>query len=269
MHLFDQPTRCLSDGCTTPATSPSLVLQPCHQPLAHNMSSNFEESTDISSTSPPRRRSSTPESPRKRRRIGSIGQPQRRKHHLLRKRQVEVRYRDEYRLLFNEHVDQTASRFQVDDSVQYYSNQVGSVLWSSTEQATFFAALERLGKDDLPGIARAIATRTEAEARDFLVLLQDAASKQGDAKVTLRDLPAAIEIGSPCSSQLDEAADALAWYQERLEATQEQERYGDYWLITSSLCDEIEDAVNGISQPRYDSRTPTRSFKKYGSGVVG
>jgi hypothetical protein len=166
-------------------------------------------------------------------------------------------------------VAQASSRFHVDDSVKYYSNQVGSVLWSSAEQATFFAALERLGKDDLPGIARAITTKTEAEARDFLVLLQDAASKQGDAKVTLRDLPAAIEIGSPCSSQLDEAADALAWYQEMLEATQEQERYGDYWLITPQLCDEIEDAVNGIAQPGHDSRTPTRSFKKYGSGVAG
>ena len=233
------------------------------------MSSDFEKSTDISSTSPLRRRSSTPESPRKRRRIGSVDQPQRRKHHLLRKRQVEVHYSNEYRLLFNEHVAQAASRFHVDDTVQYYSNQVGSVLWSSAEQATFFAALERLGKDDLPGIARAITTKTEAEARDFLVLLQDAASKQGDAKVTLRDLPAAIEIGGPCSSQLDDAADALAWYQEMLEATQEQERYGDYWLITPQLCDEIEDAVNGIAQPRHDSRTPTRTFKKYGSGVAG
>ncbi|KAF1912791.1 hypothetical protein BDU57DRAFT_503348 [Ampelomyces quisqualis] len=233
------------------------------------MSSDYQEGTDISTSSPPRRRSSTPESPRKRRRVGSPDHTQRRKHHLLRKRRVEIHYNNEYRLLFNEHVAHAASRFHVDDLVQYYTNQVGSVLWSPAEQATFFAALARLGKDDLPGIARAIATKTETEARDFLILLQNSASNQGDAKVTLRDISAAIEIGGPCSSQLDEAADALAWYQERLEAAQEQERHGKYWLITPLICEKIEDAVNGIAQPTPGSHTPTRDFKKFGSGVAG
>jgi RNA polymerase I-specific transcription initiation factor RRN5 len=166
-------------------------------------------------------------------------------------------------------VTQAASRFHVGASVQHYSKQVGSVRWSATEQAVFFAALERLGRDDIAGIAKAIGTKTTAETRDFLVLLHDAAAAQGDAKLTLRDIPAAVDIGRACGEQLDRAGDALAWYQERLEASQEQERYGDYWLITPPIAEDIEAAINGMSRSRPASEVLEARPKKSGFGIVG
>jgi RNA polymerase I-specific transcription initiation factor RRN5 len=219
---------------------------------------------------PPRRLSSTPDTPRKRRRLGSSLDPaQRRKHDLLRRQDVEASYNDAYRLLFNEHVAQVAARFDVDTAVQHYTKQVGSALWQSSEQAMFFAAMERLGRDDAAGIARAIGTKTEAETRDFLVLLHDAAANQGDAKLTLRDIPAACEIGHACSQQLDRAADSLAWYQERLEAAHEQERHGDYWLITPSIANDIEAAVQSLRPARAASEAHEAGPQGMGPGVAG
>jgi RNA polymerase I-specific transcription initiation factor RRN5 len=221
--------------------------------------------------SPPRRRSSTPNTPRKRRRLDSlrIDTAGLRKHDILRKREVEASYSDEYRVLFNEQVTQAASRFDLEQLVQYYTKQVGSSIWSPQEQALFFAALERLGKDDLPGIAEAVGTKSDVEARDFLLVLQDAAAKHRDAKVTLRDIPAAIELGDACSQKLEEAGDALAWYQERFEAEQEQERYGKYWLITPSVAEEIEDSINGLAPSRPASASGEREPSRFGKGVAG
>jgi RNA polymerase I-specific transcription initiation factor RRN5 len=218
---------------------------------------------------PPRRRSSTPESPRKRRRLGSSLDPaQLRKHDVLRRQDVEASYSDAYRLLFNEHVEQTATRFDVNTSVQHYSKYIGSTLWSSKEQAVFFAALERLTRNDVAGIARAIGTKTEAETRDFLVLLQDAAASQGDANLTLRDIPAAVQVGHECSQQLDRAGESLAWYQERFEAFQEQERYGDYWLITPPIADEVEAAISGVQPSRPTSEAHEVNPKRIGPGIA-
>ena len=229
------------------------------------MSSESEHNRNASS----RRQSSTPQSPRKRRRLASSDSSRRRKHEVLRRYEVEDRYNDDYRCLFNEHVTLAASRFEVGESVQHYNNQVASSVWSSQEQTTFFAALERLGKDDTPGIARAVGTKTEAEVRAFLVVLQDAATKQGNARLTLRDVPAAVDVASECDQQLEQAADALAWYQEKLEATLEQERYGDYWLITPRIAEHIEDAINGVVRPMAPSTPQESDLKRFGSGVAG
>jgi hypothetical protein len=230
---------------------------------------------DDAKYSPRRRRSSTPDTPRKRRRLGSLDLDAAglRKHDLLRRREVEANYNDDYRVFFNREVIQAATRFELSETALHYTKQVGSSTWSGTEQAAFFASLERLGKDDLPGIAGAIGTKSESEARDFLLLIQDAAAKQGDAKVTLRDIPAAIEVGPACDQKLEDAGDALAWYQETFEAAQEQERFGEYWLITPSIAEDIEDALNGNSIAPTPSRPASASGERepsrYGKGVAG
>lgn len=212
--------------------------------------------------------SSRPDTPRKRRRLRYRTTSHSRKHDTQRRPSLEETYNDNYRLLYNEHVASAASRFEVDASL-HYSKQVGASVWSSKEQATFFAALERLGKDDLPGIAAAITTKTVAEARDFILLLQDAAAKQGTAQVTLRDIPAAIELDRECCQRLEEAGDALAWYQEKLDAAQEEERYGKYWLITPQIAEEIEHAVAGPDRPRTASTPPASISEHPGRGTVG
>jgi RNA polymerase I-specific transcription initiation factor RRN5 len=216
-------------------------------------------SEDVLPASRRRSRTRTPHGPRKKRRLGSVDPSQ------IRQYELEGKYNDGYRQLFNEHV--TAGQFQ--DEPVHYSKQVGTSAWSSTEQAAFFAALGRLGKDSLPGIAGAIGTKSESEVRDFLLLLQDAAARQANAKVTLRDIPAAVEVGSGCDLHMDEAAEALAWYQERLEATQEKERYAEYWLITPRIADDIESAVNPGVPSRAGSPTTASEPETSYRGVAG
>lgn len=180
--------------------------------------------------------------PRKRRRLESV-EPAR-----VRKYYLEGKYNDAYRVLFNDHVRRAAVRFEPEDRLQHYATQYGVSTWTGAEQATLFAALARLGKDDVAGIAHAVGTKSIAETHELLLLLKDAAANKGDVGLTFRDVPAAIEVGQECSEELDVMAEALAWYQEQWEAAEERERYGQYWLITPAIAEDIETAVNGPSR---------------------
>lgn len=215
--------------------------------LRHEPSSDNETPQHSRASSRPQ--SHTSGTPRKRRRLESV-EPSR-----VRKYYLEGKYNDAYRVLFNEEVSRAAARFEPSDDVQHYSTQYGASTWSSQEQATLFAALERLGRDDVSGIAQAVGTKSITETRELLLLLDDAATRQGDAGVTLRHVPAAIELGQDCDQELDVMAEALAWYQEQFEVAQEQDRYGNYWLITPTMAQDIEDAINGPS--RASSTRPT------------
>ena len=229
---------------------------------------NDAESSDNSSSSPPtrpvsRRQSQTPLTPRKRRRLESIDPSRARKYHL------EGKYSDAYRVLFNEDVNRAAARFEKDTrSHQYYTRQIGASLWSANEQAIFFAALERLGRDDVAGIAGAIGTKSIPETQELMLLLHDAAVKQGDAKLTLRDVPAAVEVRSECNEQLDLAGEALAWYQEMYEASQERDKFGDYWLITPAVADKIESAIDPSRSRETTTPLVSESESRRGGRVV-
>jgi hypothetical protein len=74
-------------------------------------------------------------------------------------------------------------------------------------------------------------------------LLHDAAAQQGYAKLKLRHIPAASEVSKECTEQLDIAGEALAWYQESFEASQEYEKFGEHWLITPAIAEQIENAL--------------------------
>ena len=212
-----------------------------------------------------RRQSRTPLTPRKRRRLESTGASR------VRNYDMDGKYNDGYRVLFNKDVSCAAARFETSETTQSYATQDGTSIWSMEEQAIFFAALERLGKDDIPGIAHAVGTKSIPETRAMLLLLQDAATKQSDAQITLRDIPAAIEVGSECIEQLDGAGEALAWHQERYEASQEQEKFGDYWLITSDIAEEIDCVFEPEQRRASSSPLPSGvdTPKRGGKVVVG
>jgi RNA polymerase I-specific transcription initiation factor RRN5 len=238
-------------------------------------SESSKESSDESAIPParPTLRTSRPQSststPRKRRRLESVDPSQVRKYYL------QGKYNDAYRVLYNEDVSRAATRFETNsEGSQYYATQIGASTWSAQEQATLFAALERLGRDDLPGIAGAIGTKSIPETQEFLLLLHDAATKQGDAKVTLRDIPAAVEVGAECDEQLDLAGEALAWFQETFEANEEKEKFGDYWLITPEIAGKIEDVLvpgqpRATTSPLASEEGPRRRGGRVIVGYVG
>ena len=213
------------------------------------------------------------DTPRKRRRIESVGPSRERKYYL------EGNYNDAYRVLFNEEVTRVGARFtpsegsqhQHQHQHQHYTTQYGASTWSAEEQATLFAALERLGRDDVAGIAQAIGTKSIPETHELLLLLKDAATTKGSLGLTMIDIPAAMEVGRECTEELDDMAEALAWYQEQWEVAEEQKRYGDHWLITPRIADDIEVAINGPS--RAVSTQPATSAEpetpRTGPGIAG
>lgn len=204
-----------------------------------------------------RRPSVAPSSPRKRRRSSSADPLLDNSKHI--KPHLQGHYNDAYRTLFNEDVNSAAARFVPDVSIKLLTEQIGTSVWTPEEKLVFFAALERLGKDDTPGIASAIGTKSIPEVCQFSQLLHDAAAKHPHANVTLRDIPAATEVTKKCRDRLELAGDALAWYQERFEAKQEQNRYGRYWLITPEIADDIEHAQESLTRPAFSSSPPSHS----------
>ncbi|KAF2684242.1 hypothetical protein K458DRAFT_404515 [Lentithecium fluviatile CBS 122367] len=204
---------------------------------SHALSSSSNE--ELATASRPV--SATPFSPRKRRRSSSPHSSRARKRHL------DGKYSDAYRILYNDAVTAAASRFVADGAHQLNGSRIGVSRWSADEKSAFFAALDRLGRDDVPGIAHAVGTKSTLETRQFLLLIQQAHSesdsRRRNARVALQDIPAALEVGVECGDRLASAGDALAWYQERFEAKQEQERYGKYWLITPEVANDIEEAI--------------------------
>lgn len=186
-----------------------------------------------------------PASPRKRRRSLSADTGRQRK------RAVSITpYNDAYRLLYNDFVRTITSYPDSSKFTTYKPSQLGATVWTASEKEAFFQALERLGKDNLPGIAAAVGSKSLLETRQLLLLLQDATfERAGKRDIALKDIPAASEIGIALERQLDAAGDTLASKQDRFEATQEQKRYGEHWLITSTLADEIELAASPSQAP--------------------
>lgn len=230
---------------------------------AYELSSDDE--TPQQSRASSRLHSQTPGTPRKRRRIESV-EPAR-----VRKYYLEGKYNDAYRVLFNEDVGRVAARFEPEHGLQLYTTQYGASTWTAKEQATLFAALGRLGKDDVAGIAQAVGTKSITETHELLLLLRDAAARKGDVGLTLREVPAAIEVGQECNEELDVMAEALAWYQEQWEVNEERERYGGYWLITPAIAEDIETAINGPSRAvSAQPATPASpGTPRVGPGIAG
>lgn len=163
--------------------------------------------------------------------------------------------------LLNEDIEHAVAQYiplgreTKDGRIGLPSSQIGMVSWTSVEKERFFEALGRLGRDDSPGIARRVRTKSDLEVRQYLRLLQDGLDqrrKQNELDpLELADFPAAVEISHECCEALDEAADSLALRQENVEQTNEQDKHGEDWLITQEKCkDAIQDkAVDGPLVP--------------------
>jgi RNA polymerase I-specific transcription initiation factor RRN5 len=154
-----------------------------------------------------------------------------------------------YLTILNIDIEDAAAQYAPHEEEHLPASQIGMTNWTSVEKELFFEALSRLGKDDLPGIARRIRTKGELEVRQYLNLLRDTVStKKRERKLMPTcppDMPAAIEIGPQCSAALEEAADAVASRQETYEESLERKQWGDNWLITPFNYRRMEAAAPG------------------------
>ncbi|KAF2971066.1 hypothetical protein GQX73_g2490 [Xylaria multiplex] len=155
-----------------------------------------------------------------------------------------------YVQLLNQDIQDASSGLIHDEErAESEHTQIGAVVWSAAEKNVFFAAVSRLGKDNIAAISARIGTKSELEVRQYLMFLDAAKRRQhaGDegkraqhANPRPVDIPAAVEIGAECAAMLEVAADGLALLQEGYEEEVERKRWGSRWLITAPLAPILE-----------------------------
>lgn len=173
------------------------------------------------------------EIPKKRSRAGLQASPSRWK-------RLRTQYNDEYRQLYNETVDEIVYGSPLHCQKLLLPSKIGITLWTSKEKNTLFAALARRGRGDLPGIARAIETKSVPEVQVYLQLLQKAVVHQHlfNRRNQLFDVsavPGAFEVSPACSAALELSAESLGVLQQRAEAKRERKKHHDLWLLNQKL----------------------------------
>ena len=164
--------------------------------------------------------------------------------HAKKWQQLQKFYNDQYLELFND-------TCKLDDDVEchdFIETQLGAVTWQPEEKASLFSALSRFGRHEINRIATTIETKSQLEIKDYLDTLRqeeiDRQLFQAQTKnISHADIPAAIEIGLDCEAALENAADAVAAFQEQYDHTVGQSKH-DLWLIdydTAQALDEVAD----------------------------
>lgn len=146
-------------------------------------------------------------------------------------------YNDSYREFYNEAVLCVVSDGEDD---QLEQSQIGLTTWTASEKAILFRSLARNGRHDLPRLATAIGTKSEIEARAYLLFLDELSLDQqiNSPHESLLDhsvIPAAFEISSECEAALEGAGDALAFLQQQEDEKAEKQKYGVQWQLTKKF----------------------------------
>ncbi|EKD17785.1 uncharacterized protein L3040_002154 [Drepanopeziza brunnea f. sp. 'multigermtubi'] len=150
-------------------------------------------------------------------------------------------YNNNYRELLNSEIQDAVSR--AGPSSKLEESQIGSSVWTKHEKALFFASLDRLGKNDTPGIAEWTGSKSQHEVQEYINLLHQGSMErraQGRKLVLSTGLPAAMEVSDECAALLERAGDALATIQELAEQKVEKGKWGESWLITEDVALAIE-----------------------------
>ncbi|KAK7548707.1 hypothetical protein IWX49DRAFT_552358 [Phyllosticta citricarpa] len=179
-------------------------------------------------------------------------------------------YHHGYRDLYNANISEVVNFVALSNPGRLSSSQIGASHWTVTEKRRLFAALERFGRDRMQDLTSAIETKSEPQIQEYLLLLE-----QGTVEVFLNqgidyqpprphEIPAAYELSDDCCNKLDKTAAALSWYQHSFEAKQEKGKHGEFWLLTSTIADEIADAFKKAAKnQKMQTKTPWNRFKAY------
>ncbi|KAI1805224.1 hypothetical protein F4811DRAFT_570273 [Daldinia bambusicola] len=179
----------------------------------------------------------------------------------------------QYLSLLNEEIGDAAAGIIRDEpsssssSIDLPPAQVGVTSWSSSEKHAFFSALDRLGRDDVPGIAARVgSTKSPLEIRQYLALLEEAErarrGNDGRRRRALRpvDIPAAVELSTEVCAALEQAADGIAARCERYEAVLEQKRWRGRWLVTGQLARVLENQLRTANTSNDPTTTTTTTI---------
>lgn len=159
----------------------------------------------------------------------------------------------DYLDLLNVDIEDAAQRVTIAGETDLEPCQYGVSFWSSSEKKIFFEAAARLGRDDLPGIAAMIGTKSEIEVNHYLSILRRAQllrQREGlRPAMEFPEHPAAVELSQQLCHALDEAADAISVRQEHKEEQREEGKWGEHWNIspqTIQALDKAEGAAESL-----------------------
>jgi RNA polymerase I-specific transcription initiation factor RRN5 len=163
-------------------------------------------------------------------------------------------YNDQYQELFREHVETERDEHQAG---HYQSSQLGAVIWNPAEKERLFEAVARIGRRNLPSLAQRVGTKSQLEIKAYLDRLQ---SEEIDRQLfekqpknlSQAEIPAAIEIGPECEAQLEQAADALAAFQEQYDNAAGQQDIALPFVITHDIASQLDEETDN-AVPRLDA----------------
>ncbi|KAL8942899.1 MAG: hypothetical protein Q9211_001201 [Gyalolechia sp. 1 TL-2023] len=205
-----------------------------------------------SSTSSTANQSSTSSSASRR----SSGGPKKRKRSInqvigVRASRKKRYYSAKYHSLFNKTIrDLQAETHGPADKGDPKTSQIGISTWSPQERDRLFRGVARYGGDDFSAIAVLIGTKTELEVHSYLQVLREASTRQHKygarrSLIGMADIAAAVEISNPCCASLEQAADAMAALQQRVEEQQEKQKHADLWRLDHKVAQWVD---RGLSE---------------------
>lgn len=157
---------------------------------------------------------------------------------------LKATYSDAYRDFYNAEVEELTHPYQ-SITQGLPASEIGVAVWTPLEKEILYRKVSALGKDNIKGISCAIRTKSETEVRQYLSLL-DQGTIEGNVTKSLpvfsaADVSPAFEVSKQSEELLEEYANGLARYQTRSDQKREKKRYGDYWLLTEEIAQEIEE----------------------------
>lgn len=161
-----------------------------------------------------------------------------------RRREIKQNLSRAYRDLLNADIED-ARRRSSGKAVSLDSSQIGRSYWTAHEKDCLFRRIERTGLRDLKDLNQAVPTKSDAEIKAYLLLLDESLSSSATygtstEQLDMSDVPAASEVPSDLESALDAAATALECHVHDHDVKAEQKVNGDVWLIDIQAADQIE-----------------------------
>ena len=155
-------------------------------------------------------------------------------------------YNNHYRELLNEQIQEVAiGKLPNGYASSLPPSQIGATYWSSEEKEGLFAALGRMGRVDVRGIACRVGTKSELEVSVYLSLLQrgfieKTLTEPKQQLLGITDIPAAVDISQDCCTALEAAAESLENRQGRYESQVEKKKWQHLWLLTAETATWVE-----------------------------
>ena len=142
-------------------------------------------------------------------------------------------------------------------------SQIGVLTWSSEEKESFFEALSRRGRHDLPALAE-MTGKSEVEVHEYLLLLGDQKAKRHlfekqTKQISHADIPAAIEVAPECEAALEKAADAVSAFQNQYDKALAEQEHGGRWSIDYPLAVELDHQVDDSEDASLGSGSESES----------